>query len=218
MFVTGQQLLLVQLIIAIITVQHPMAIVEATMVHHLMELATTIMEVHHLIHTDERNVQQLNARSVVEIITMEIITAENMEEVMAIKEVMVIKAVMEEVMEIKEVMEEVMEIKEVMEEVMVIREVIQNKNMVVVVFQASLEGLFHFHLFHLVSDLIFSQLSKTFDYFYFRFAFGSFCFTRSSWFSRSRRITRSSTSNWNSTTNVSYIDMISFKIKYLPIF
>jgi hypothetical protein len=85
-----------------------MEVVEATMVRHLME-------VHHLIHTDERNVRQLNARNA------------------AMGEVMVIKVVLEEVMVIKVVMEEVMVIKVVMEEVMVMKvvmvEVIQKRNM-----------------------------------------------------------------------------------------
>jgi hypothetical protein len=140
-----------------------MAVVEATMVRHLMEIPTIIMEVHHLIHTDGRNVRQLNARNA------------------AMREVMVIKVVTEEVMVIKVVMEEVMVMKVVMEEVMVMKvvmeEVIQKRNMAVAVIQASLGYLFHFHF---VSDLIFSQLSKSFNCFYFSYTFGSFCFTRSS--------------------------------------
>jgi hypothetical protein len=160
-----------------------MAVVEATMVRHLMEIPTIIMEVHHLIHTDERNVRQLNARNAAmrEVIVIKVV----MEEVMVIKvvmeEVMVIKVVMEEVMVIKVVMEEVMVMKVVMEEVMVMKvvmeEVIQKRNMAVAVIQASLGYLFHFHF---VSDLIFSQLSKSFNCFYFSYTFGSFCFTRSS--------------------------------------
>jgi hypothetical protein len=88
MFVTGQQLLLVILMVMVhhrmviveaITVHHRTVMAEAITVHHHhpMEVpAATMEEVHHLIHTDERNVQQLNARNV---------AMENMAIVMEIK-------------------------------------------------------------------------------------------------------------------------------------
>ncbi len=66
MFVIGQQLLLVHLIITI-TEQHRTVMVEAITAHHHhhpMEVHhhRHPMEVHHhLIHTEEKNVQQLNA-------------------------------------------------------------------------------------------------------------------------------------------------------------
>jgi hypothetical protein len=43
-FVIGEQWLLIQLVVTI-TVQHPMVIVETTMVHHLMTLLAPIMVV-----------------------------------------------------------------------------------------------------------------------------------------------------------------------------